>query len=526
MYKVLVVDEARAIREGIVKLIDWNTLGLELIGAKENGREALEIINIEKPEIVITDIIMPEMNGLELISEVKAQNLNVNFIILSRYDEFNYASTALKYGVKDYILKPCDEIDITKALEKVMEEIYHKQKKEQLMRSMSDKWQEAMQQMKEKFLVEAIEMGNFINYDYNRLRKTFELTDANYKLILLRPEKECSIIERFALKNISEELLMTSGLETSTIYCGDLLLLIRRLANSELETPLEDVQEVFLQYYNIKIFIAISEESPLEELQSQYADILDCLRYGFNIGEGQVITKQEVTLDNGVVEKEWEKRYINKLVISIKTGQIDAVKEQIKYFFKMLSNGKERIKHTKIYCTVLILNLIQQCQYDELEEYAQAIVKLDEMNTIQQIEQYVMEAGVKIAELNYSYTRKYSKVVEKVISYIDEELDNPNMSLKKIAKEVLFMNEDYLSRLFQRETGERFSQYVNKLRMEKAKYLIVVRSDLKMFEISKLAGFGDKNQYFSLVFKKYTGMSPTEYKNLFNIDKNEHISYV
>ncbi|MBD8068191.1 response regulator transcription factor [Bacillus sp. PS06] len=519
MYKVLVVDDERMIREGIVQLIDWGALGLEVIGAKENGVEAFDVIKKRKPEIVITDIMMPEMNGLELISNVRSQLLDTYFIVLSGYGEFDYASTALKYGVKDYILKPCDEKEITEALDKVVKEIKQVEKKDLLLKKMSDNWDEAMPQMKEKFLIEAIKCDHYTDSEYLRLREMFNLTEQSFKLVLLRPEKECSLIERFALKNIADESLESVRLQISTIFEGDILILIGAVDHLELETPLEDIQQIFLRYYNKKTFIAISDEAPLEELRHMYSDISDCLQYGFYTGEGHLITKKDVDLGSGEALKNRDKE-IEKIIISIKTGHIEVVKEQIRNFFMRLMISKERIDLTKMYCMELLLNMIQQSRSEPLDSYAQVVIQLDEMTTIQQIEEFVTRIGIKIAESNYEHTTKiYSNAIEKVISYIEKNLDQPNLSLKKIAREILFMNEDYLSRIFQRETGERFSLYVNKLRMEKAKVLLETREDLKMFEVSELTGFGDKNHYFSLAFKKYTGMSPREYKSLFETSK-------
>ncbi|SFM11548.1 two-component system, response regulator YesN [Gracilibacillus orientalis] len=518
-YKVLIVDDEPTICKGIIELIDWESLGLKVIGSRENGIEALDIIEKEEPEIVITDIMMPEMNGLELIKRVHNQNLNVNFIVLSGYDEFEFASTAMKFGVQEYILKPCDDIEITESLKKVLEDIRQKEKKEQIFNRMTDNWKKALPQIKEKFLVEAIEMDSYLA-NTKSIKKMFEMTDSFYRLVLLRPEKECSLLGRFALKNISEELLALKKLQISAISNRDILLLFGSVEHAELEKPLEEIQQVFLQYYDKKTFIAISDEAPLEEIQSMYADIRECLQYGFYIGEGHLITKNEINLEKDTVNNSLDK-YFQKIVVSVKTGHVEAVKLQMSNFFMHLSNTKQRIEITNMKCMELLINILQQSTSDDLDTYAQAIIELDKMDTLSQVEQYVTKLGIEITKSNYEYTvKKYSKAVEQVINYIEEQLANPELSLKKIAREILFMNEDYLGRLFQREMGERFSQYVYRLRMEKAKHLLEEKSNLKMFEISDITGFGNKSHYFSLAFKKYTGMSPTEYKNLFVVSKN------
>ncbi len=119
MYKVLIVDDERIIREGIGNSIDWDNYGFSLCGMAENGIDAYETIIRDVPDVVITDIKMPGMDGLELISKVNAEYPQIIFIILSGYGEFEFANKAMKYGVKYYLLKPCDENEIIKILEEI-----------------------------------------------------------------------------------------------------------------------------------------------------------------------------------------------------------------------------------------------------------------------------------------------------------------------------------------------------------------------------------------------------------------------
>ncbi|UZQ85164.1 response regulator [Thermoclostridium stercorarium] len=126
MYKVLLVDDERIIREGIASLINWKNCGFELIGAAESGIEALHMIKTYKPEVVITDIKMPALNGLELMAEVKKDYPETIFVVLSGYGEFDYANEAMKYGVRHYLLKPCNENQIMEALSDVHSELEKK----------------------------------------------------------------------------------------------------------------------------------------------------------------------------------------------------------------------------------------------------------------------------------------------------------------------------------------------------------------------------------------------------------------
>lgn len=122
MYKVLIVDDERIIRDGIASVIEWEQHEMTLAGTAKDGIEAYEMIKRSLPDIVITDIIMPGMNGLDLIAKVSEEYKDITFIILSGHGEFNYASKAMAFGVKHYILKPCDESTIIPVLKKVIKE--------------------------------------------------------------------------------------------------------------------------------------------------------------------------------------------------------------------------------------------------------------------------------------------------------------------------------------------------------------------------------------------------------------------
>ncbi len=137
------------------------------------------------------------------------------------------------------------------------------------------------------------------------------------------------------------------------------------------------------------------------------------------------------------------------------------------------------------------------------------------METVQQIHEYIETTAKKITIDYYNrFKSKQTSVISKVIDFVKENLGNPNLSLKMVANKILYMNPDYLGKLFRQETGQRFSVYLTKLRIEKAVDLIVEMDDVKVVTLAEMIGFGDNPQYFSQVFKKYTGYTPSEYRKV------------
>lgn len=513
MHKVMIVDDERIIREGIRQLIEWDQLGMEIIGVYENGVQAYDAIVRDMPDIVITDNKMPDMDGLQLIELLHDQYPDIRFIMLTGYDDFEYVQRAIKYGVKDYILKPCDENEITESLLRVKKDLMSKESKEHLLMQMQANWEKALPQVRERFLIEVIESNPYHRHDYDRLREMMHITGDCHRLVMLRPLQDMNILERFALKNIADELLGAFEVVISAVYKGDILLLITSHELDAVKQVTKEIADIFHSYYHKSISIAISDEGEFASLYSLYLDVRKCMEYSFYLGEGSVITSSIIDEDAVPSSEIW--RGYESIGQAVRTGNAEAAASLVNQFFDVLAHQKLRIEIAKIYCLELLLTIIRQSQPEEMNDYLPSISKLQQLPTLQSVQQEILAIAGQITSANYERTtRRYSMVVESVISCIHQELANPDLSLKWIAKEVLFMNENYLSRLFQRETGERFSQYLMRVRMETAKQLIESNPADKLYEISEKAGFGDNYHYFSLAFKKYTGLTPSEYKKL------------
>lgn len=515
MYRVLIADDERVIRDGISKMIDWTSLGLELAGTVEDGRAAREQIEKLRTEIVITDIRMPEMDGLELIQAIQASRPETVFIILSGHGEFEYANQAMKYGVKHYILKPCDESEIEEALKAVIEELDHRAKAAELAQQMQDNWEKVLPQVKEQFLKECVSTGKYNHADYEHYGRILQIADESYQLLLFRPESDCSLLERFALKNIAEELIGEDRVRVGTIYEGGVLLLISSTELQKLESLFDQLKAVYHAYYRKKFSIAVSGEGGFERLPQLYRETVECMQYAFYLGEEQVITKEDVRFESSEGMQLWQKEFA-RISVAIKTGNRDEAARLMADFFDWITQHRVQIELATNYCMELFLHMIRQSSEEELRLYSSGAERIAGMETLQQIQQYITSVAMDIAGKNYEHNvKRYSQVVDSILQCVEERLGNQELSLRWIAKEALFMNEDYLGRLFQRETSERFSQYLLRRRIEKAKSLLEDKMGYKIFEISEMTGFGDNTPYFSMVFKKQTGFSPSEYKNMF-----------
>ncbi len=379
MYKVLLADDERIILEGISSMIQWHSFGASLVGAVQNGMEAYQLILRERPHIVISDIKMPGMGGLELIEKVSRDHPSIRFILLTGFGQFEYAKKAMAYGVRHYLLKPCNESHITASLASVISEL---KKEESAERVKSD-------------------------------------------LELVRPH-------------------------------------IRKHALQELIKGGKKAAEGYLRFFPERqtielILFALEDTGRLSALQKLAAGIFG----------SSVIAS--VRMNDAVVFAAEPSELIAE--------KIDRVKKQAEKQFHAVP--------------------------------AAAVSGRGEIGDAASLYE---KARGRLAKQLITASCQPSVLVRKMLDLIQREAANPKLSLKWAARNVLYMNPDYLGKLFKQEKGEKFSSYVTKVRIEKAIAMMKQKNGITISSLAEESGFGDNPKYFSLVFKKYTGYTPSEYR--------------
>ena len=515
MCRVLIVDDERIIREGIATVIPWEKYGYTLAGTAGNGEEAYELIKKEAIDIVISDIKMPGMDGLQLIAKVKEEQPEIEFIVLSGYSEFEFARTAMQYGVKYYLLKPCNEEEILAVLEELRNAIEQRRRNSAYLEKVKQDLERIKPQLKAQFLKEFVTNQFSFAQEWEYYRDLLGLKETGpVRLLLCRVEGRFEFEYLFALKQTAEEILGEGLVFLSTTIGEELLLLIKDLAMEELLALVETVKETFCNNYGRDMTVAISESGEWKTTPLLYREAREYLKHRFYLGEGSIITKKDIGLDqaeeaNLIFDFE-QFGYI------VKSGNTEEVEVRLAEFFRQLEAATREISGAKIHCLELFSTIIRYSAGEKMNDYLKQLVAFEEFTTLEQIHQFIQEIALEITTANYAdNAQRYSRQVQKVVALVEENLANENLSLKWLAQEMLYMNVDYLGKLFKKEMNERFSDYLIRLRIEKAKEMLE-KSDSKVFEIAKAVGFGDNAQYFSQVFKKHTGYTPSDYKKLFS----------
>lgn len=515
MCKVLIVDDERIIREGIAGVIPWEKYGYTLVGTAANGDEAYNLINKESLDIVISDIKMPGMNGLQLIARIKEEQPAVEFVVLSGYGEFEFARTAMQYGVKYYLLKPCNEQEILEVLEQLRTEIELKKRKEAHLERVKQDLDRIKPQLKAQFLKEFV-TNQFTfaqEWEYYQTLLGLKFETGQVRLLLCQVEGKFEFEYLFACKQTTEEILGENLVFLSTTIGEELLLLIKDMELEDLLLLVEAVKQTFYEYYGRDMTLVISERGELKTTPLLYRQAREFLKHRFYLGEGSIITKKDIDFGQN---KESNLIFdFEQFGFLVKSGNTEQVKVGIGEFFRQLGKTTHEINGAKIHCLDLFSTVIRYSAEEKMKDHLKQIVSLEEFTTLEQIHQFIKEIALEITTANYAENvQRYNGQIQKVVTLVQENLANEDLSLKWLAQEMLYMNVDYLGKLFKKEMNERFSDYIIRLRMEKAKGMME-NSDSKVFEIAKAVGFGDNAQYFSQVFKKQTGYTPSDYKKLF-----------
>ncbi|PZE19502.1 response regulator [Paenibacillus xerothermodurans] len=512
MFKVLLVDDERIILDGISNGVDWEAAGTVLAGTARNGIEALSKVTQEPPDIIISDIRMPGMDGLQLAERISQSYPDIKLVLLSGFGEFEHARSAMQYGVKQYLLKPCNENKIIEVLHELVAELEQNAQREQFVRQMRDGLDKVLPHAKEQFLREFVTNKTYGDQDWEYYRTLFglNLDNPQVRLILFQLEGAFEFEHMFAVKNIAEDLLDNTVL-SCTVGRQVLIVVEDTMEPAGLLERITQIRQTFLQYYKIGLTAAISEADHMTRARVLYQQNLECLNHRFYLGEGSLITQRDIV----EVDKPASNELIfdeDHLMLQIKTGCWEEASDQIDLFFQKVAALRLDIPTARSYVIQLFMAIIRLGDSDAIDRDLDKLITLSSLDTLQTIQTFFKETAHHIALQHYEKTKnKHCIIVHRVLDVINEHLGNPELSLSWVANQMLYMNCDYLGKLFKKETGEKFSNYVMKARMARATELIEQKSDIKIFELAEQTGFGDNPQYFSQVFKKYTGRPPSEY---------------
>ncbi|MGI6777620.1 MAG: response regulator [Acetivibrionales bacterium] len=534
MYRVLVVDDEPVIREGIKDNIEWEELGFEFAGECENGNEAIEAVGELQPDVVLTDICMPFVDGLELTKYIMENYSHTKVIILTGYDEFEYAQQAVKLKASDFVLKPITASELKKILIKVKNELDDERRKLEDFNRLKMQLRESFPLLKERFLNRLVsghlrdgELEDRLAYfgiDFSGSHYTVIAVDIDDygELYKYHPGTEDELLV-FAVYNICQEFFEreNNGVVFQNRY-GKTIVILSAPGEEHLNSIAlkysEEVRQAVEKYLKFTVTIGIGVSSTsLRLVAKSYKSALAALDYRFLIGKNHVINITDMekdTVNYSLSSREWE----NKLLSAVKTCSIeetvriiDSIIEELKHAYASVDKCYVRIQQVIIY----IFNALSELGIDEKEIFDKnfsPFIDVYNYRTLDEIKDWLNELCGMVVDFIVYKRNDYSKLqVLKAEEYIKENYNNPDISLNAVCKH-LFISTSYFSLLFKNKIGRTFVEYLTGIRVDKAKELLTV-TNLRTYEIASKVGYSDPH-YFSLIFKKNTGMTPTEYREV------------
>lgn len=543
MVKVYLVEDEIIIRQSIKNSIDWEKEGYEFVGDASDGELALPVILKEKPDILITDIRMPFMDGLELSRMVKAELPDIKIVILSGYDDFEYAKQAIKIGVAEYLLKPVSSAVLLEHLSEIAEKVRDEREDLALKKGYYQEMQENEELIKMKFLGELIS-GKLSLADALEKGKRFHMNLGGpfYRIILFKFIQEDRVkagqsedLARAyaAVGNYVDGLKDAFRFQRGVEGWAFLLTSVEEDMEAQTERFIEGLKEVIAPFEALTWFGGIgSEAARLRELRYSFREADKAFAGRFVQEPNQIISVEQLNFEQQ--DNEFDANIFGEInqfdqIITrfLSSGSLEEVESFVGALFTEISEDHFRSLMIRqyiimnIYATVLTFckKLRKDAGVDgeaagqmeslrENEEILKRAVSTAE--SVDDIKAYIGTLLDHAIELRNTVSgRRYSDIIQTAKKRIEQDYMSEDISLNSVAAEVC-MSPSYFSSVFSKEMGKTFIEYLTEVRMEKAKQYLAC-SSMKTSEISYEVGYKDPH-YFSYIFKKTQGCTPKEYR--------------
>lgn len=533
MYKVMLVEDEIPIRNIISRIIDWNQLGFDLVHEADNGQVALEYIEENPVDLVITDISMPFMDGMELCRQIRKTHPNMTIIILTGYNEFDYAQKAIDLNVSNYLLKPITRDSFTEKLEKIKIEMDQRFADKRNLEFLRKQYEKSKELIINKYLMNLILGYSQSDFSMSEDELGLDLKADSYRVGVMTIKNghesdneywgEDRLLLDFAVYNLAKEMLGQIGQDIIFFGPDNRICMIfkgncedEKEHLNELTIMLSDILEKVEELFGMDATIGLGDiHYKIDELPLAYGDAITALDYRVLEGSSKVILKTNVENKSSFAFNKFDKQLV-RMENMIKVGDRENLNKVIDYIFSMIHHEKIDIEDfrtmlLKITMTIFkAYNDIRQVDDGEQDMDYTIFSQVFEMNDFDEIKAYYLELcetlSSRIKEIRRNEEQGY---VDAAIKYMEENYSDPYLNLEGLCK-TLFLSPGHFSRLFKQATGETFVDYLTRLRMDQAKYLLANTSQ-KMYEIARAVGYEDPN-YFSYNFKKHVKYTPSEWR--------------
>lgn len=532
MIKVFLVEDEIIVRNGIKNQINWEKEGFEFVGEASDGELAFPMIQQIKPDIIITDIKMPFMDGLQLSKLVKKELPDIKIIILSGYDEFEFAKEAINIGITDYLLKPIASEELLNAVLRVSNIIYEEQLKKENLKLYKMEMKEKDKVTYSNFFVDLVSNKLTVQelLEKSKILK-IDLVARQYNLLLCKlfEKGKKSSVYGDQNKEFINHIKMSSNVIVFDRANEGIAILVKgrdpEEVIDEIDKIIHYVKDNLCTIQNMDYFIGVGTQvERMSELNKCYDDASKAFAYQYIVERNQVIycenlTAYRVVEDQKINIKDIDVNKTDKSVINsfLRTGSKNEVRHFLESYFQNL--GENSMK-SFLFCQYITLGMYFCCinfieelgfVFSDIVEQCGDLLNMNSVNiTLKEIIDYFERVFVTVIDYrDKNSMNKYRSLLIAAKKYINENYSSEDISLNSVANNVN-VSTSYFSTIFRQETGHSFIEYLSEVRMEKAKELLCC-SSMKSSEVGYAVGYKDPH-YFSFLFRKTQGCTPKEYR--------------
>jgi len=541
MKTLVIVDDEPSVLNGLARYVDWPSLGIELAGMADDGDTGLALILERKPDIVLTDVKMPKLDGTEMAVRLRSLLPSAKIVFISGHNDTDYLKSALQVQAVDYIFKPISRKELAEVLEKLVAELDAEIRERELVSEMQVKLTQSMPLLREKFLLSAISDGFHSAHPEERLaflELPFLQADRYLVLVVLlddladtmepRSERDKQLLS-YALLNIIQELIHqeAGGIAFEKTLGEYVAILTFREENAAAEDApstengllalAEAIRDNLGRWLKLSVTIGVGEEaSRLAELPQSYKQAREAASQKWYLGKNRILTVGSMEVSDSSryrLEAEAEEGVLSLL----KAGDSAGLQVLLDGIFQRLARNRSQGfayernvgLHLVLLSSRVLLegNLLSAGWEDkELQVWERALKQETLQDLKSLIDSYLLELCAAVGQKRRGRT---GNVIERIKSLIAERY-RENLTAADIAAGV-YLSPTYVSLLFKEETGETLFEYLTKVRIERAKELLK-DPQTKFYEVCEAVGYSDPS-HFSKVFKKMTGLTPSAYRD-------------
>lgn len=534
MIKAVIIDDDITTLEGITDSVRWNELGVRVAGTAKNGKEGLEQIRAHQPDIILTDIYMPVMDGIQMLKAVREEGNSAEVVILSGYEDFKYAQSAVKLQVNDYLSKPATLDEIEAVLKETADKVRSRTESAMEDLKLRELLEDNLPLTRKQVFKGLLEPGfcetaffrkvkDYLKLDLNR--QYFTVIAIEFSINRDRADYKPSDFSLFvfAVNNIAEEFASSK----KGVYVADLQ---RNFVTMLVSTPAEvkkeyvsarvkhtarELVETIRGCLKVPAWATLgSVAETTAGIPKSYQEAVNLLAQREHAGDLTLICQEDMAKLPKHAPRCPIKNY-QAITDAVVSGNFDTLESRVEELILALheesaapGSGVLR-KYAIDLMGILALALHDQgLQMEDIHSGFNMYKELDKLYSISDFASWLRELLMPVCEIMQRRgSQKHRKTIDFILKYVKEHYAE-DITLDVLAEKV-YLTRNYLSQIFKQETGENYNSFVTRVRMEKAKELML-SGNYKLYEISQMVGYKN-NAYFSQLFKKYIGVYPSEF---------------